>query len=100
MLYKMFYFFEKHLKTVNSLLQDIFQKPCLLTLLFFALKVSKTFFQSLACLLYSTFLQKFIKTFYKPLALKVSKTFLKSLALKVYKTFINTGAWAQPHALK
>ena len=47
MLYKMFCFFFKHLKTVKLyFLQDIFQKPCFALL---ALKVTKTFFFS--CLL-------------------------------------------------
>ena len=47
MLYKIFCFFFKHLKTVKLSLQDIFQKPCFALL---ALKVTKTFFFLLACL--------------------------------------------------
>ena len=74
-LFKMFYFFGKHLKTVNLSFTRYFLEALLS---YFALKVSQTFHNFL-------------------LALKVSKTFLKYLAcllalpcfaLKVYKTFL------------
>ena len=48
---KCFLFSENISKQKNSLLQDIFQKPCLLTMLCFALKVSKTFHACLLALL-------------------------------------------------
>ena len=59
MLYKMFFFYGKHLKTIKLSFTNIFQKPCLLAL-------------------------KVYNIFYKPLALKMYKTFLKSLALKSF----------------
>ena len=74
MLYKMFLFSGKHLKTVKLSFTIIFQKPCLL------LKVYKTF---------NTFLLALLC-----FSLKVYKTFLNSLAcftllaLKVYKNFL------------
>ena len=80
MLYKMFYFFGKHLKTVKLSFTGYFPEA-LLTYF----KVSKTF--------YTCLLLKVYKTFHTCLlallcfSLKVYKTFLKSLALKVYKTF-------------
>ena len=54
MLYKMFPFSENISKLYNSLLQDIFQKPCFLTLLCFTLKVFKTFHNLLLALKVST----------------------------------------------
>ena len=116
-LYKIFFFFGKHLKTVKLSFTIIFQKPCLLTLKFpklyvlacfctclllkvyktfniwllallcFSLKAYKTFLNSFACLLYLACF-KVYKNFYKPLSLKMYKTFLKSLALKSFQNFL------------
>ena len=103
MLYKMFCFFGKHLKTVKLSFTRYFPEALFA---YFALKVSKTFhnfllalkvyknFSYISCLLACfTLLQKFIKLFINlllacfTLLQKFIKTFHKSLALKVYKTF-------------
>ena len=118
MFYKMFFFFEKHFKTVKLYFTGYFPEALLA-----CFKVSETFYTCFLLKVYKNFPTcflallcfslKFYKAFLKSLALRAFKTFLKSLALKVYKTFykhgslgstacfkIKTGAWAQPFALK
>ena len=83
MLYKMFFFSRKHLKTVKLFFTEYFPEA-LLTYF----KVSKTF---CTCLLLKVY-----KTFCTCLLLKVYKTFnicllaLLCFSLKVYKTFLNS----------